>query len=96
MATVPHYQRPDDLLGMSPQVRSTVSIVAILAAIGSFIFAARGHEALGIFSALLAVGAGLIGGVKSLSPRVSGGMLSLAAVALGLIGLVFSIVAIFF
>jgi hypothetical protein len=39
--------------------------------------------------------AGLIGGLKALSPRVSGGMLSIAAVLLGVVAVLVSIVALF-
>ena len=95
MATT-HY--PDDLPAarVSAPVRSTVSVIAILAAIGSIVLASNGREFLGMFAAILALGAGLIGGVKALSPRVTGGMLSIIAVLLGVIGFVFSVIALFF
>ena len=75
------------------QVRSTTSILAILAAIGSFVLSARDNELLGVIAAIFAVGAGLVGGLKSLSPRVSGGMLSIFAVLLGVIALIFAVLA---
>ena len=95
MATT-HY--PDDLPAgpISAPVRSTISVVAILAAIGSIVLASKGREFLGMFAAIVAVGAGLIGGVKALSPRIRGGMLSIIAVLLGVIGFVFSVIALFF
>jgi hypothetical protein len=94
MATLqyPH----SDRVPLSPPVRSAASVIAIVCAIGSFILASRGREFLGIFCALLAVGAGLIGGVRALSPRVSGGILSILAVLLGVIGLIFAIIALAF
>jgi hypothetical protein len=85
-----------DRVPLSPPVRSAASLIAIVAAIGSFILASRGREFLGIFCALLALGAGLIGGFRALSPRVSGGILSILAVVLGAIGLIFSIVSLAF
>ena len=94
MATIMNYDRPDRP-AMSGQVRSTVSILAILAAIGSFILASKGREFLAIGAAVFAVGAGLIGGVKALSPRVSGGMLSIAAVLLGLVAVIVAFIALF-
>jgi len=92
------YQHPGNLPApaMSGQVRSGASIVAILCALGSFYFSSRGTESLGFLLALVAIGAGLIGGIKALSPRVSGGMLSIAAVVLGAIAFLFAIVALVF
>ena len=78
---------------MSAQVRSTASIVAIVAAIGSFVLSANGREFLALFAALVAIGAGLVGGLRALSPRVSGGMLSIVAVALGVIAILVALVA---
>ena len=97
MATT-HYDHSDNLPAatVSAPVRSTVSVIAIIAAIGSIVLASKGREFLGMFAAILAVGAGLIGGVKALSPRIRGGMLSILAVLLGVIGFVFSVIALFF
>jgi hypothetical protein len=78
---------------VSAPVRSTASIIAIIAAIFSFVMSGRDRELIGLLLALLAVGAGLIGGVKALSPRVSGGILSIAAVLLGVVALAFAIIA---
>ena len=78
---------------MSPQVRSAASIVAILCAIGSFVLSSQGREFLALLAALVAIGAGLLGGIKALSPRVSGGMLSIIAVVLGLIAIVVALIA---
>ena len=78
---------------VSPQVRSTASVVAIIAAIVSFFLSGTDREVWGFIVALVAIGAGLIGGVKALSPRVSGGILSIMAVVLGVIALLFSVLA---
>src|SRR5687768_1396210 len=78
---------------MSAQVRSTASILAILAAIGSFVLSANGREFLALFAALVAIGAGLLGGLRALSPRVSGGILSILAVVLGAIAVLVALVA---
>jgi hypothetical protein len=85
-----------DYVPGNPQVRSTVSVVAILCAIGSFVMSARDNEFLGFVLALVAIVAGLLGGVRALSPRVSGGMLSIAAVALGVIAILFALIAMIF
>lgn len=96
MATVHSYERPNDGPRMSGQVRSTTSIIAIIAAIGSFVLSARDHGITAFLVALLAIGAGLFGGLKALSPRVSGGMLSIAAVLLGAIAALVGIVVTIF
>jgi hypothetical protein len=92
------YQHPGNLPApaVSGQVRSGVSIIAILCALGSFYFSGKGTESMGFLLALVAICAGLIGGIKALSPRVSGGILSIAAVVLGAIAFLFAIVALVF
>ena len=78
---------------VSGQIRSGASVVAILCALGSFYFSSRGTESMGFILALVAILAGLLGGIKALSPRVSGGILSIAAVVLGVIALLFAFIA---
>lgn len=96
MATVNSYERPHNTPAFSRQVRSTTSILAIVAAIGSFVLSAKDHGITAFFVALFAIGAGLFGGLKALSPRVSGGMLSLLAVLLGVIAALAGIVVTIF
>lgn len=74
-------------------VRSGASIFAIIAAIASFYFSSQGRELWGLLAALVAIAAGLLGGLRALSPRVSGGLLSIAAVVLGVIAILVSLVA---
>lgn len=95
MATITNYDRPDRP-GTSGQARSTVSIIAILAAVGSFVLSGQDHGFFALLVACLAIGAGLMGGLKALSPRVSGGMLSIAAVGLGVVAILVSILVIIF
>ena len=78
---------------MAPQVRSTVSLIAIVCAIGSFVLAAKGREMLALLCAVLAIGGGFLGGLRALSPRVSGGLISLLAIVLGVIGIIVSLIA---
>jgi hypothetical protein len=78
---------------MAPQVRSTISLIAIVCAIGSFVLAARGREMLALLCAVIAIGGGLFGGLRALSPRVSGGLISILAIVLGVIGIVVAIIA---
>ncbi len=70
------------------QAKSAASIVAILAAIGSFFVANAGLKfALAIGAVLF----GLIGLAKSASSKVSGGILSIAAITIAGIGLLAAI-----
>ena len=78
---------------LSAPVRSGASILAIIAAIGSFYFSSQGREFWGFFAALVAIAAGLLGGVRALSPRVRGGLLSIAAVLLGALAVIVALVA---
>ncbi|HZN65160.1 MAG TPA: hypothetical protein VFB66_07635 [Tepidisphaeraceae bacterium] len=91
MATL-MYDRAD---GGRGQAKSMAAIIAIVAAIVSFILSARGREFLALGSAIVAVGAGLLGGLRALSPRVSGGILSMAAVVLGAIAMIVAVLALF-
>ena len=87
------YQHPGNLPtpAVNAPVRSGASIIAILCALGSFYMTGHGRELLGFVLAIVAMPAGLIGGIKALSPRVSGGILSIAAVGLGVIALLFAV-----
>ena len=78
---------------LSAPARSGASIVAIIAAIGSFYFSTQGREIWGLIAALVAIAAGLLGGLRALSPRVTGGMLSITAVLLGAIAVIVALVA---
>jgi hypothetical protein len=75
------------------QIKSTASIVAIIAAGLSFYMSSKGREMVALLCALLAMGAGFLGFFRAASPRVSGGILSLVAVALGAIAIVVALLA---
>ena len=85
--------RPSSTAITTGPVRSAASIFAILAAIVSFYFSSQGREILGLVCALFAIGAGLLGGLRALSPRVSGGILSIIAVLMGAIAILVALVA---
>lgn len=78
---------------ISAPARSAASIVAILCAVGSFYLSAHHHQLWGFITAFIAIGAGIIGGIRALSPRVSGGILSIIAVLLGAIAVIVAIIA---
>src|SRR5687767_13914395 len=81
-----------DVMRASP-AKSAASIVAIIAALLSFWLSSQGREFWGLFAALVAIGAGLLGAAKSLSPRVSGGIVSIIAVAFGAIAVIVALIA---
>ena len=81
-----------DVMRVNP-AKSVASIVAIIAALLSFWFSSQGRELWGLFAALVAIGAGLMGAARSLSPRVSGGILSIISVALGAIAVIVALIA---
>jgi hypothetical protein len=87
-----NYERTGELRPISP-VKSVASIVAIIAALVSFYFSSRGREGLALMSALVAIVGGMVGAARALSPRVSGGLLSLAAIALGAIAVLVALIA---
>jgi hypothetical protein len=70
---------------LSPPVRSTSSILAILCAIGSFAFV--DNAAGKMLLAALAVLFGLVGVLRSTSPRFKGGLLSVVAIVIAVLGL---------
>jgi len=73
---------------MGSQVKSLASILAIVAAIASFFI----HSGVvGLLLAVVAIVLGLVGFAKAASPRVSGGILSLCAIGLGLIAALFAV-----
>ena len=92
MATL-SYNRPEGGPVVTSPAKSLASIVAIIAAIVSFVMSARGQEFMALGAAVVAIGAGLLGGLRALSPRVSGGILSMLAVVLGAIAIVVALIA---
>ncbi len=84
---------PLNRLGTGPTVSPAMSgaaIVALVCALGSF-FVGAGW---GLLLAVIAIVAGLLGMVLSLSPRVRGGVTSFFAIIAGLIGILTAIVKI--
>jgi hypothetical protein len=58
------------------------AMLAIIAAIGSYLATFTGRPIIGLLAALAALPLGVIGLVMAASPRVSGGVLSIVAIAL--------------
>lgn len=67
------------------QKTGTLAIGAIIAAVLSFVLTFMGHPVFGLLSAIISIPLGAIGLMMASSPRVGGGMLSIAAIIIGLI-----------
>ena len=70
---------------------TTAAVIAIIAALGSFLATCAGHPIWGLILAIIAIPIGAVGLVKSASPQRTGGMLSIGSIALALLGLVVAI-----
>jgi hypothetical protein len=73
------------------QKTGLAATLAIVAAAGSYILTFSGRPVLALFAAILSLPLGIAGLLMAASPRVKGGILSLAAIALGAIGIVLSV-----
>jgi hypothetical protein len=69
------------------QKASTTAILAILAAAGSYFMSFSGRPFWGMLAALISIPLGIVGLLKAASPRVSGGILSLIAMVLGVLAM---------
>lgn len=85
--------RSDRALG---QVKSGASIIAIVAALGSFVLSAQGRAFWALLAAGVGIIAGLIGALRAASPRVSGGILSIAAIGLSAVAVLVAFIALIF
>lgn len=70
----------------------TLATAAIIAAVLSFILTFTGHVVWGGISALVSIPLGAIGLFMSASPRVGGGLMSIAAIILGVFAIGVAIV----
>lgn len=71
----------------------TMATIAIIAAIGSYFLTFNGHTVYGILLALIAIPFGIGGFVMAASPRVSGGIMSIIAILLGVFAIGVAIIA---
>ena len=74
----------------------TLATAAIIAAVLSFILTFTGHVLWGGMSALISIPLGAIGLFMAASPRVGGGIMSIAAIILGVFAIGVAIVGGFF
>jgi hypothetical protein len=73
------------------QQTSLAATLAIVAAVGSYVLTFSGRPFLALLIALLSLPLGLAGLFMAASPRVKGGILSIAAMALGALAIVLSV-----
>ena len=78
------------------QRTGTLAIAAIIAAVLSFILTFTGHVLWGGISALISLPLGVMGFFMAASPRVGGGLMSIAAIILGVIAIGVAVVGGFF
>jgi len=72
--------------GVSPKI-STAATIAILGAIGGVISTFAGHPFIALFIHAIALVCGIAGLVMAASSRVRGGMISVVAIGLCIVGL---------
>ncbi len=75
------------------QKTGTVAAASMLAAVLCYVSLCAGHPGWALALSVVSLPLGLIGLLWSASPRVSGGILSIFAMLLGLVGVVLSILA---
>jgi hypothetical protein len=76
------------------QRTGTSATLSIVAAIGSFLLTFTGHPIWGLIAGIISLPFGIIGFVGAASPRVSGGIISLLAIALGAVAIVIGLLGI--
>lgn len=75
------------------QKTGTVAAASMLAAVLCYIAICAGHPWVGLALAIVSLPLGLVGLLWAASPKVSGGILSIFAMLLGVVGVVLSILA---
>ena len=76
------------------QAKSTASLLAIVAAVVSFVLSFKDNKFTAIAVAGVGIVCGLAGMAQALSPRVSGGILSILAIGLSVLAILVALVMI--
>ncbi len=76
------------------QRTGTSALVSIVSAVGSFVLTFTGHPLWGLIGGIVSLPLGILGMIMAASPRVSGGIISLLAIGLGVIAIVISLLGI--
>ena len=69
------------------QKTGTLAVGAMIAAILGFVLTFTGHPLFGLVSAVISIPLGIMGLMMAASPRVGGGLLSIAAIVMGVIAI---------
>lgn len=72
---------------VTEQKTGTLAVGTIIAAVLSFVLTFAGHPVWGLFSAIISIPLGIIGMMTAASPRVGGGLLSIAAIIIGVVAI---------
>lgn len=78
------------------QRTGVAATVSILLAIGSYVSTCVGRPILGLILAFCAIPLGGLGMAMAASPRVSGGILSITAIVLGIVGIAVAVIGMVF
>lgn len=78
------------------QKTGAFATIAIIAAILSYFFTFSGHTVWGVLAALLSIPFGIGGFIMAASPRVSGGIMSIISILLGVFAIGIAIIAMIF
>ena len=68
--------------------------ISIIASIGSYVLTCTGHPIWALIAAILSIPLGILGFVMAASPRVGGGILSIASICLGALAALIAILGI--
>lgn len=72
---------------VTEQKTGTLAVGAIIAAVISYVLTFAGHPIIGLLSAIISIPLGVIGLMMAASPRVGGGLLSIAGIVMGVIAI---------
>lgn len=78
------------------QKTGILATLAIIMAITSYFLTFNGHTFLGVLAALISIPFGIGGFVMAASPRVSGGVISILSILLGVFAIGVAVIAMIF
>lgn len=78
------------------QKTGTLAALSIIAAIASYFLTFNGHTVWGILAALISIPLGMGGFAMAASPRVSGGVMSIISILLGVFAIGIAVIAMVF
>ncbi len=78
------------------QKTGTLATLAIIAALASYFLTFSGHKLFGILAGIISIPLGAGGFLMAASPRVSGGIMSIISILLGVFAIGIAVVAMVF